>query len=95
MLLHCFFVIIYVMNTFSDPNTIVEQFDVLGGQHIADLGAGQELIALHWQKNLKVLKIQLKFLPLKFKKIWLIDYLLNLVTVILHLFIRFGVTSNM
>ncbi|MCI5051056.1 MAG: class I SAM-dependent methyltransferase [Candidatus Pacebacteria bacterium] len=28
------------MNTFSDPTQIVEQFDIVGGQHIADLGAG-------------------------------------------------------
>lgn len=41
------------MNTFSDPKTIVEQFDIVGGHHIADLGAGSGAYSLALAEKFK------------------------------------------
>lgn len=41
------------MNTFSDPRTIVEQLDIIGGHHIADLGAGSGAYALALAEKFK------------------------------------------
>lgn len=41
------------MNTFSDPQTIVGQLDIIGGHHIADLGAGSGAYTLALAERFK------------------------------------------
>jgi len=48
-----FFCYTVFMNTFSDPKTIVEQLDIIGGQHIADLGAGSGAYTLALAEKFK------------------------------------------
>lgn len=48
-----FFCYTVTMNTFSDPQTIVEQLDIIGGHHIADLGAGSGAYTLALAEKFK------------------------------------------
>jgi len=41
------------MNTFSDPKKIIEQLDIIGGHHIADVGAGSGAYTLALAENFK------------------------------------------
>lgn len=41
------------MNTFSDPRKIIDQLDIIGGMHIADLGAGSGSYTMALGEKLK------------------------------------------